>query len=362
MNLVDMILKLIGTGNTTNAISSVLGLNQDQTKRATIAAVPTLLAGLTHLSSTPQGAEQLSSAVSRQDTGLLDNLSDSISGQGISLADRGSDLLGSLLGGGTTSKLSGILSRFTGVGEGATGRLMGLLTPAILGVLGQQQRNQGLDASGLAHLLAGQKDNIRAAVPAGLGTMLSSVLPGASQLFETGRPTARTPEEAGRRTVGASAPLRKSSVLQWAIPLLLILGALGLFLFWSTRHRAAREAAVAPRAPAERETRGAPVAGVASEASQLITQATKVFGGIGDAASAQAAAPTLEDINGRLAGLRPLWDQLPSTARTSAQETLRPQVDRLKQAAQSVLDKPGVADAVRPQIEQIITNVDALAA
>jgi hypothetical protein len=108
--------------------------------------------------------------------------------------------------------------------------------------------------------------------------------------------------------------------------------------------------------------RGGPVAGVASQASELITQATNVFNGIGDTASAQAAAPTLDAINGKLANLRPLWDELPTTARTSAQETLRPQVDRLKQLAQSVLAKPGVGDAVRPQIEQIITNVNALAA
>ncbi len=238
MNIIDMILKLIGTGNTTNAISSVLGLSQDQTKRATIAAVPTLLAGLTHLSSTPQGAEQLSGAVSQQDTGLLDNLSDHISGQGAGLADQGSRVLGSLLGGGTISKLSGVLSRFTGVGEGATGKLMGLLTPAILGVLGRQQRSQGLDASGLANLLAGQKDNIRAALPAGLGTMLSSVLPGAAQLFETGRPAARVPEEAGRRTAGADAPPRRSSAIRWAVPLLVGLGVLALLLLWSNRHRA----------------------------------------------------------------------------------------------------------------------------
>jgi len=367
MNIIDMILKLISSGNTTNAISSVLGLSQDQTKRATSAAAPTLLAGLTHLSSTPQGAEQLSGTISRQDPGLLDNLSDSISSQGASLADQGSGVLGSLLGGGTISKLGGSLSRFTGVGEGATGKLMGLLTPVVLGVLGRQQRSQGLDAGGLANLLAGQKDHIRAALPAGLGTMLSSVLPGASQLFETGRPTARVPEEAGRRTAGAYTPPRKSSVLQWAVPLLLILGALALLLLWPNRHRAAREAPVAPSAaapgaPGEPGTRGGPVAGVASQASQLITQATNVFNGIGDTASAQAAAPTLEAINGELAGLRPLWDQLPTTARTSAQETLRPQVDRLKQLAQSVLAKPGVGDAVRPQIEQIITNVNALTA
>jgi len=197
--------------------------------------------------------------------------------------------------------------------------------------------------------------------------MLSSALPGASRLFEGGRPAARVPEEAKRRTAGVYAQAQKSSALRWAVPLLVILGLLALLLVWANRDRAGREAPVAPSAaapgaPSEPGTRGAPAAGVASQASQLITQATNVFSGIGDAASAQAAAPTLDAINGRLAGLRPLWDQLPDTARTSAQETLRPQVERLRQMAQSVLDRPGVGDAVRPQIEQIITNVNALTA
>jgi hypothetical protein len=42
---------------------------------------------------------------------------------------------------------------------------LGLLGPIVLGVLGQQQRSSGLDASGLAKLLASQKDNVLAALP-----------------------------------------------------------------------------------------------------------------------------------------------------------------------------------------------------
>ncbi len=365
MNVIDTILKMLGTGNTTGAISSALGLSQDQTRRATTAAVPTLLAGLTQVSSTPQGAEQLSRAVSQQDTGLLDKLQDIIPGQGAGLADQGSGVLGSLLGGGTTSKLTGVLSRFTGAGEGATGKLMGLLTPVILGVLGKQQRSQGLDAGGLANFLGGQKDHIRAALPAGLAPMLSSALPGAGQFFEGGRPAARVREEAGRRTAAVHAKARTSSAKRWVVPLLVALGVLAAILFWSSRQRADREAAappsaVAPAVPDEPAARTGPDAGVASQASQLITQATSVFNGIGDSASAQAAAPKLDAINGRLAGLRPLLDRLPSGARASAHETLRPQADRLKQVAQSVLDRPGVGDAVRPQVETMIANLNAL--
>src|SRR5262245_32115055 len=149
MNLNDMILKALGSGNTTSAISSLLGLTQDQTKRATAAAVPSLLAGLTSLASTPQGAEQLAASISRQDTSVVDNLTGTLTGQGMKLADQGSDLISSLFGGGMLSKLSGVLARFLGVGEGAISKLLGMLTPLILGFLGQQQKSLGLGASGL---------------------------------------------------------------------------------------------------------------------------------------------------------------------------------------------------------------------
>ena len=43
--------------------------------------------------------------------------------------------------------------------------LMGLLAPVVMGVLGQQRRTSGLDATGLARLLTSQKDNIASAIP-----------------------------------------------------------------------------------------------------------------------------------------------------------------------------------------------------
>jgi hypothetical protein len=49
-----------------------------------------------------------------------------------------------------------------------------LLAPAVFGLLGKQQAAQGLDASGLARLLAAQKDNISAALPPGFGSFLSA--------------------------------------------------------------------------------------------------------------------------------------------------------------------------------------------
>lgn len=79
MNIVSSLMQMLGSGNTLGSISSMLGMNQDQTKRATSVAVPSLLAGLTGLASTPQGAERLADTVSRQDTGILDNLTGALS-------------------------------------------------------------------------------------------------------------------------------------------------------------------------------------------------------------------------------------------------------------------------------------------
>jgi hypothetical protein len=49
---------------------------------------------------------------------------------------------------------------------------MGLLTLLIMGVLGREQRAGGLDASGLANMLLGQKDEITSAMPEGLSRLL----------------------------------------------------------------------------------------------------------------------------------------------------------------------------------------------
>src|SRR5258705_6710382 len=113
------------------------------------------------------------------------------------------------MGGCMTSKLVNVLSRFTCVGECSTSKLLGILTPVVLGFLGKQQKSMGLNAGGLANLLTGQKDNIRAAMPAGLDTALSSALPGVSQLFGGGARAAtaepsRDYEEAVPRAQGGT--------------------------------------------------------------------------------------------------------------------------------------------------------------
>lgn len=225
MNIIEMILKLVGSGNMLGRISSLLGVNQEQAGKAVNAAVPSLLAGLIGSASKPDGAARLSGLLSKQDPGLLDNLPNLLS-QGASAGAGASNPLSSLLGGGGLGQMAGVLSKFTGVGEGGAGKLLGMLAPVVLGVVGKQAK--GLDASGLANMLAGQKANVAAAMPAGLGNLLSSAVPGlgdimggaskaASAVADTASSAAKAAgaaaQQAGRATEAAG-----SSVMKWLLP------------------------------------------------------------------------------------------------------------------------------------------------
>src|SRR5262245_22877175 len=153
-------------------MASASGLDRGTAQSAVSAFVPAILGGLSDLAAKPGGARQIADAVAEQPAGILTNLAATLTGA--QSADKGGGLLASLLGGGVLNTLVSTLSRFVGIGEGSTRTLMGLLTPLILGTLGREQRAQGLEASGLARMLMGQKDQIAAAMPAGLSELLGS--------------------------------------------------------------------------------------------------------------------------------------------------------------------------------------------
>ena len=169
MNIVQMILKLLSSSDVVSKIASALGIDQEQAVKAVNAAVPTLLGALTGAASKPEGGTNLANVLAKQDAGVLDNLSSLFSGGGAAAASQGSNLLGSLLGGlggGALGQISSVLSRFTGVNEGAINKMLGLLAPVVLGAIKKQ--STGLDAAGIARMLTEQKGNIASALPSGL--------------------------------------------------------------------------------------------------------------------------------------------------------------------------------------------------
>ncbi|MBO0765049.1 MAG: DUF937 domain-containing protein [Hyphomicrobiaceae bacterium] len=220
-------------------MASVSGLDRSTTQSAVGASMPAILNGFADLAAKPGGARQIADAIAEQPAGMLSNLAQTLGSSSMS-AEKGTGLLSSLLGGGVLNTLVSTLSRFVGIGEGSTRTLMGLLVPVILGVLGREQRAAGLETGGLARMLTGQREQINAAMPAGLSDLISSRVR-AQEGAEGVRPETRTSYEATegyrasaspgtRRPLETSEPGSNWNWAYWLLPLLALGGLLWYLL------------------------------------------------------------------------------------------------------------------------------------
>jgi cell division septum initiation protein DivIVA len=262
-------------------IASMLGVDRTLVGKAVTAAVPALLGSFAGLAGSPQGAKSLFDAVSQQPSGLLASLGSALGGSDqTKFAEAGSSTLSSLLGHASTSALAGAVEKFSGLGGGAGSSLVGLLTPVVLGALGQQKASGNLDASGLAGLLASQKSNISAALPGDLGKMLA----GTGLLDSLGSGAAAAGQQAQAAASAAQAAARQAGGglpgwVSWAIPVLAVLG-IGYWLLKPAPQTAvdqAKQAADAAKQAAGQATQAAQTA--ASQATQAaqsaVNQATQ---------------------------------------------------------------------------------------
>ena len=171
-NLVTTIMQSL-TPDMIAKIASLLGIDRSIAEKAIGAGIPAILASFANLASSPDGARQLSSTLAHQPANGLEQIRNAIGAGQQSAAEGGASLLSGLLGGSGLNALAGAIGSFAGTGANTGKSLLGMLGPVVAGVLGQQQRNNGLDANGLASLLASQKDQIAAAMPSGFTKMLS---------------------------------------------------------------------------------------------------------------------------------------------------------------------------------------------
>ena len=367
MNLIEVILKLLRSGDIIGRIASLLGIGQEQAGKAVSAAVPSLLAGLVGSASKPEGAAHLANVLSKQEPGLLDNLTGLLS-QGANAGTGSSNPLSALLGGGGLGQMAGALSKFTGVGEAGMGKLLGMLSPIVLGVIGKQAR--GLDATGLTNLLAGQKANITSALPSGLGSLLTSAVPGLSGLLgsasSAASSAANAASHAARATsAAATGAVREveragSSMAKWIIPIILII--LAAFLL-PKMCRKAPDAAREVQRTVESAASALTTEGTkfVTDAGTLIKDATTAVVAIKDEASASAALPTLQGFNTKLADMKTLWAKLPASAQKLVGDNLRPLIAKLRSALQPVLAIPGVGPKLKPVADEMLRGLDGFA-
>ena len=141
-------------------ISSSLGFDSDTATQSIGQVFPSLLGAFVEKAETLAGTNQLFEVIKEADNGLLDNLSDVFSGDNTEVIDKGSDVLNSLLGKKKVGSLLDIFGTIPEFSSDKEGKLMGLLTPILIGMLSKQVETGGLDSTGIAALLDDQKGHV----------------------------------------------------------------------------------------------------------------------------------------------------------------------------------------------------------
>lgn len=157
-SLSGSLLEMLG-GGVMDQLGKQLGADPATTQKAVGAALPMLLGALGKNASSADGAQALFGALTRDHDGsVLKDVGGFLS-KGGNLQDGNSILRHTL--GSKRSVVEQGLSQATGLSGDASGNLLAMLAPVVMGALGQQTRSQGLDVGGLAQMLMGESQQSR---------------------------------------------------------------------------------------------------------------------------------------------------------------------------------------------------------
>ena len=269
INLVSLVSQFL-TPQLVGGLARALGINEAVAQKLVAAAVPTILASLGTAAAAPGGAQKVSDAVSMSDPDILTKLSGAITGGNTRFLNEGGTLLSGLLGGGGLSSLTGALSQFSGAPQPATQALLGTITHATVGTIGQQDPSNWSDPSAILSMLNSQKSAISAALPpelsralgasgllAGLGAAAagatqtaastvssagsSTASSAASSAAKSAEAAARSAQTAASRIPTPPAPT-SSGFPMWAIILIVIVVLLAIWWFMTQNQKPAEPA------------------------------------------------------------------------------------------------------------------------
>jgi hypothetical protein len=388
-DLVSQIMQGLGS-DTMDRMSAATGVDGATTRKAVGGAVPAILAGLVGLVSRPGGADRLSSVVGQLGKlGISDGTIRPMDAAGQrTLMEQGSSLLSSLFGNQGGDGLAGAFAHYTGLDQGVMGRLLGFLTPLVLGLLGRSAQTAGGGAGGLASLLLDQKDAIATALPAGLANRLqgSGLLSGIADRLGQPAASAAAAARSSAAAMGQSVSDAKSTVSDmggkiaqsatsyaktppsagfarwlWSLAALIIVA---IAAYWIWGRGQIQEANLPVNAPAQTTGAGTSTPPGPIDLGKQLTGAfdntRTALQQVSDPASAKAALPQLNDAVAQLGKLQVAAGQ----ASDQEKKTIAAMIDKAQPGLQNAIDKalatPGVADVLKPTLDAFKAKLAAL--
>jgi hypothetical protein len=169
-SLIEMLMQQLGSQQSLGQLGRQLGTDQRATENAVGAALPVLLGALARNSAEASKAESLDRALSKHDGSVLDNLGGFLDAPDV---DDGNGILRHVLGDRRQSVETGV-SRASGLDMSMVAKLLPMLAPVVMGALGRQKRDNGLNSAGLSELLGSERRQMEQSSPAAgmLGKLL----------------------------------------------------------------------------------------------------------------------------------------------------------------------------------------------
>jgi outer membrane protein OmpA-like peptidoglycan-associated protein len=243
LNLINLLKDYI-TPEVISKASSFVGENESGTSKAIDSIVPSVLGGLLNKAQDENGLSIISNLITsgNHNGAVLNNVLNMFNGgeQTDNIIRGGASAITSIFGENKSVEIAAIVANQAGVQPSGASKLLNLVTPLVLGLLGKQTNG---DTKGLASLLAGQKDFIAAAAPSGLagllglgslsalgGNLVNTVSDAVSSATSTVASTASTVTNATKDVVEDTTEAA-GGLMKWLLPLLLIGAAIAAIFF-----------------------------------------------------------------------------------------------------------------------------------
>ncbi|WP_290706749.1 OmpA family protein [Flavihumibacter sp. CACIAM 22H1] len=215
-NMLDAVRSVI-TPDLLSKAAGYLGESESAVQKAVSALVPASLLGIAQQAEAGGASMIMDLAKKAMSNGFPGNIAASFTAGGEGIPESSPGMLSSLFG----DKVGGIanaIAQFAGIKGASVASLLGSIVPMIVGLLGKQTADHGLNAAALASMLSSEKAAYLTALPAGLS------IPGLTGASGASHPPAH--QQAAHQPA-----VQSTSSGSWLMPLLLGLAAVALLLY-----------------------------------------------------------------------------------------------------------------------------------
>lgn len=338
MNIVEMLQGQL-SGPLLGQLSSYLGMSEQTVRPAAQATVPALLSSMSGVASTPGGARQVIQALEQFAPGAPDSLSTLMGERPAVVAEQGGSIAESLLGSDMVSKITGGISRASGIGGVAAQKILGFLTPMVLGGIARSFGGRSITPDALGSFFSEQKSSISQAM-GGMGARFAQSLGSAAAPVRQAYAASR------------AAASRASWVLPVLLGLVIVIG-IGWYLSYRRQGR--------PVVPTDTTTEplGMPdFSQLSGELASMTGDLKDTLSGVKDSGTAEAAVTKVKELGGRLEDLKASASHLPAEIRSKFDDLLQPEIAKIEEESRRLSSIPG-GDQVKPVLDDLVSRLKA---